>query len=75
LLEKKEQSATLFRAIDRLPEQQKSAFILHKLEDLSYAEVAAVLEVSVASVESLLFRAKQNLRKLLRDYYVQNFPA
>ncbi len=72
LLEKKEQAATLFRAIERLPEQQKSAFVLHKVEDLSYAEVAAILDISMSAVESLLFRAKQNLRKLLREYYLQN---
>jgi RNA polymerase sigma factor (sigma-70 family) len=68
-LENKEKAAVLFKAIDKLPENQKAAFTLHKLEGLSYQEVAEVLETSVSSVESLMHRAKGNLRKLLEDYY------
>ncbi len=71
-LENKERAAILFSAIDKLPENQKTAFILAKLEDLSYAEIAEVMKVSNASVESLLFRAKQNLQKLLGTYYEKN---
>ena len=68
-LENKEQAAILFQAINKLPENQKSAFILHKLEGLSYAEIGEVLNLSVSSVESLMFRAKQNLQKWLAGYY------
>jgi len=64
-LEKKENAAKLFRAIDQLPDQQKAAFTLHKLEGLSYQEVSDVLETTVPAVESLMHRAKQNLRKML----------
>ncbi|MCX6273916.1 MAG: RNA polymerase sigma factor [Bacteroidetes bacterium] len=63
-MENKERAAILFAAIGKLPEKQKTAFILHKTEDLSYTEVAEIMNVSVSSVESLLFRAKQNLQKL-----------
>ncbi len=72
LAENRERAAVLFAALEKLPENQKSAFVLHKMEDLSYAEVAEVLQVTVASVESLMFRAKQNLRKILGDYYEKN---
>lgn len=68
-LENKERAAILFKAMDRLPEKQKSAFVLHKLEGLSYAEIAGVMHTSVSSVESLMVRAKQNLQKLLGHYY------
>lgn len=71
-LENKERSAILFKALDQLPENQRAAFVLHKMEDLSYAEIAEVLKITVSSVESLMFRAKQNLRKLLAEYYEQN---
>lgn len=71
-LENKERAAILFAAINKLPENQKTAFILHKIEGLSYAEVADVMQVTVSSVESLLFRAKQSLQKLLGDYYEKN---
>jgi RNA polymerase sigma factor (sigma-70 family) len=68
-LENKERSAILFKAIEQLVDKQKTAFILHKVEGLSYAEVAEIMKTTVPSVESLLFRAKQNLQKLLADYY------
>ncbi|WP_243697411.1 RNA polymerase sigma factor [Flaviaesturariibacter aridisoli] len=63
--EQKERSALLFRAIRALPEKQGAAFVLQKLEGLRQDEIAAVLDTTVSSVESLLHRAKQNLRKEL----------
>ncbi len=68
-LENKEKAAILFRAIDKLPDNQKTAFTLHKLEGLSYQEVSEILESTVSSVESLMHRAKANLKKILTDYY------
>ncbi len=67
VLDQKEQAAILFRLIDQLPENQKTAFILLKSEELSYQEIAQVMNLSVSAVESLLFRARQNLRKLLES--------
>ncbi|MFM9911340.1 MAG: RNA polymerase sigma factor [Chitinophagaceae bacterium] len=68
-LENKEKAATLFRAINKLPDNQKAAFTLHKLEGLSYQEVAEIMESTVSSVESLMHRAKGNLKNILTDYY------
>lgn len=68
-LENKERAAVLFQAIDGLPANQKVAFTLHKLEGLSYQEVAEVMQTSLSSVESLMHRAKGNLRKWLEKYY------
>jgi RNA polymerase sigma-70 factor (ECF subfamily) len=68
-LDKKESAATLFRAIKLLPENQRVAFTLHKVEGLSYQEVSDVMKTSVSSVESLMHRAKTNLKKTLADYY------
>lgn len=73
-LDRKEQAALLFQMIAQLPENQKVAFTLHKTEELSYQEIADVMQLSVSAVESLLFRARQNLRKLLEKYYQQNNP-
>jgi len=61
--EQKEDAALLFKCIALLPESQKTAFILNKVEDLSYHQIAAVLNTTEAAVDSLLQRAKQNLRK------------
>ena len=72
LLENQERAKVLFKAIEMLPEQQKTAYILHKLEQVSYNEISNIMEVSLSSVESLLFRAKQNLKKNLAVYYKEN---
>ncbi|RYF75153.1 MAG: RNA polymerase sigma factor [Cytophagaceae bacterium] len=68
-LEQQERSTVLFAAIARLPDQQKIAFTLHQIEGLSYQEITDVMQVSLSSVESLMHRAKVNLRKWLRAYY------
>ena len=64
-LDRKENAARLFKAIKKLPENQRIAFTLHKLEDLSYQEVSEIMKTSLAAVESLMHRARQNLRKIL----------
>lgn len=68
-LDNKENAAAVFRAVEKLPENQKIAFTLNKLEGLSYQEISEIMETSVSSVESLLHRAKTNLRKWLEDFY------
>jgi RNA polymerase sigma factor (sigma-70 family) len=67
LHENKEDAAILFKIINQLPEKQRTAFILNKVEDLSYREIAAILNTSESAVDSLLQRAKQNLRKKLNE--------
>lgn len=71
-LEKKEEAAVLFKAIDNLPEKQKLVFLLHKTEAMPYLEIAEVLETSITAVESLMARAKQNLKTYLLNYYSKN---
>ncbi len=51
------------KAIDELPGRQRIALILSRFEGKSYKEIAAIMGVSLPSVESLIFRAKENLRK------------
>ncbi len=69
VLDNKERAAVLFKAINHLPENQKIAFTLHKLEGLSYGEISEVMKTSVSSVESLMHRAKNNLKKWLIGHY------
>lgn len=71
-LEQKEAASVLFLAIEKLPDNQKIAFTLNKVEQLSYKEIADIMKLSLSSVESLIFRARQNLQKLLETYYTQN---
>lgn len=68
-LENKENSEMLFKAINQLPEAQKVVFTLSKIDGLSYKEISEVTHKSVSSIESLLFRAKKNLQKILTKYY------
>jgi RNA polymerase sigma-70 factor (ECF subfamily) len=67
LQENKEDAALLFKMIDKLPENQRTAFILNKVEELSYREIAAILNTTEGAVDSLLQRAKTNLRKKLNE--------
>ncbi len=64
-----QRSEMLHRAIDRLPEKQRIAFTLNKYEELPYQQIAEVMEISLASVESLIHRAKKNLQEQLLDCY------
>ncbi len=71
-LVQKEHAAALHNALEKLPEAQRTVFILSKYEDLKYSEIADIMRTSISSVESLLFRAKRNLQDKLRDYYEKN---
>jgi RNA polymerase sigma factor (sigma-70 family) len=71
-LDNKEKAKELFKAIEQLPEKQKIAFTLNRIEGLSYQEISEIMKLTVASVESLLHRARKNLRKYLESYYLQN---
>ena len=75
LLEQKENAQALFQAIGQLPESQRVAFTLHKVEGLPYQEICEVMELSLSSVESLMFRARKNLQKTLKVYYEKNFKS
>ncbi|MBO6879581.1 RNA polymerase sigma factor [Winogradskyella sp.] len=73
LLENKELNATLFKAINSLPESQGVIFTLHKVDGKSYQEIAEITNRTLSSVESVMFRAKKNLQKLLEDYYKNEY--
>lgn len=66
-LENKESVSIIFRCINQLPEQQKTALILNKLEDKSQKEIAEIMETTPKAVESLIQRAKIKLKKILND--------
>jgi len=70
--EQREQLAILFKALNRLPHNQHMAWVLVEMEDLPYKEISEVMRVSVSSVESLLFRARKNLKKILSNMYPTN---
>jgi RNA polymerase sigma factor (sigma-70 family) len=55
-------------AIMQLPESQRMALVLRRYEQLSYEEIAEVLDLSVPAVKSVLFRARTELRARLSKY-------
>jgi len=69
LLENKEKTALIFKAIDTLPAQQKVIFTLAKIDGKRYQEIVEITGKSLSSVESVLFRAKKNLQKKLANFY------
>ena len=54
-------------ALDSLPEDQRSVLLLVSVEDLSYAETAAVLDIPLGTVMSRLSRARHRLARLLEE--------
>ena len=62
-----ERERMLAAAIGKLPTRQQSAIVLTYGDGMSNAQVAEILDTSVSAVETLLVRAKQNLRRALEN--------
>ena len=63
-----ELAARVDRIIAALPERSREAYLLHRREELSYAEIAGVMGVSVRTVENHIARALRGLREGLSDW-------
>lgn len=63
-----EREVLVRQAINSLPEKQRSALILREYEQMDYNEIATILDLTVSSVKSLLFRARQSIRAELETY-------
>jgi RNA polymerase sigma-70 factor, ECF subfamily len=61
-LVQKAQRDMIRHSIDKLPEKQRAAVLLHKYQDLDYGEISKILECSESALKSLLFRAYETLR-------------
>ncbi len=68
-IERKDKSTVLKWALDKLPENQRLAFVLTKSEGLTQKEAALIMKTSPKAIESLIQRAKVSLRSYLADYY------
>lgn len=68
-IDQKDDLVLIFKEINRLPESQKTAFILSYLEELPRQEVADIMHISLKAVESLLQRAKGNLKIKLEKFF------
>ncbi|MFO7722414.1 MAG: RNA polymerase sigma factor [Bacteroidales bacterium] len=72
-LRQEEDKKALQSAVDRLPAPQRTAFLLSQYEQLSYNQIADIMQTSLSAVESLLFRARGNLRKYLASYMEKDY--
>lgn len=59
-------------AIENLPEKQRQALILREYEDRDYKEIADMLDSTVSSVKSLLFRARSSIKTQLESYFTES---
>ena len=69
----KQQQNFIDACLKELPDTQKTAFILSQQDGVSYKEIADIMEKSLSSIESLVHRSKQNLRKIMEDNYENYF--
>jgi RNA polymerase sigma-70 factor (ECF subfamily) len=67
-IQRQELAAVVQQALGQLIERQRAAVVLNKFEDMNYAEIADVMNLSTKAVKSLLSRARENLRLALKDY-------
>ncbi len=63
-----ELAASVKRAIEMLPPLQREALILFEYEELSLAEIAAIVQTEIGTVKARLHRARSNMRGLLNGY-------
>lgn len=64
-----EDAKMLSDSIAGLPENQRIAFTLHKIDGMKHQQVAEIMDVSVTAVESLIHRAKNNLKRSITNYH------
>jgi RNA polymerase sigma-70 factor (ECF subfamily) len=57
----------ILTALSQLPEDQRGVLLLVSVEDMSYAQVARILDLPIGTVMSRLARARSHLRKLMED--------
>ena len=69
----KQQQLFIKKCLDELPETQRTAFVLSQQDGLSYKEIADLMEKTHSSIESLVHRSKQNLRKIMEHNYGNYF--
>ena len=67
--ENKEKATLVFKAISELPHNQRVAFTLIRVQGMKHEEVSEIMQLSIKAVESLLSRAKENLKNKLKHYY------
>jgi len=64
-----EKREIILEALQKISQEHRQVIILREYEELSYAEIASYLGISIQAVKSRIFRAREDLRVLLKDYF------
>ena len=67
--ENKEKASIIFKAISQLPNNQRIAFTLIRVQGMKHEEVSEIMQLGIKAIESLLSRARENLKSKLNFYY------
>jgi RNA polymerase sigma-70 factor (ECF subfamily) len=65
---RRERLAAIRQQVEKLPERQRAAVIMHKYQNMDYKQIAEVLKLSESATKSLLFRAYETLRETLKQF-------
>jgi RNA polymerase sigma-70 factor (family 1) len=69
VMEKDEFAARLNRALEKLPEGQRAVFLMNRIDDLTYREIAEQLDISVKAVEKRMQGALESLRSVTQSRF------
>jgi RNA polymerase sigma-70 factor (ECF subfamily) len=67
--ENKEKANIINKAISELPNNQRIAFTLIRVQGMKPNEASEIMQLSIKAIESLLSRARENLKNKLKNYY------
>lgn len=70
-----ETAAAVRAIVDALPEKFRTILVLREFEDLSYTEIAEVLQIQIGTVESRLFRARQRVKEAMLRLHPELLPG
>lgn len=66
---REEKRSQVSEALNRLSSEHKAVLILREYQELSYKEIAETLKISVAAVKSRIFRARDEMKYMLKNYF------
>jgi len=67
LLSVKQEFSRVMDALKKIPERQRTALLLKSQENMSYEEIAVIMQTSASAVESLIFRARKTILEIVKD--------
>jgi len=67
LLSIKQEFSRVTAALKKVPERQRTALLLKAQENMSYEEIAVIMQTSASAVESLIFRARKTILEIVKD--------